>query len=294
MVVLTNRLGLPEPIARAVANDGYTRGDADISVTTLIGPARKRVLEQRHAHEITEDVADRIWALLGQIAHGILERADIEGWNEQRLFITRHGWTISGQFDRVLVAAGALGDYKLTSTYSVKDGLKPDHEAQANIYRLMLQEHGVEISSAQVVYILRDWQRSKAKNDLGYPQLPVLVADVPLWPVEQVEAYITQRLAAHGHAQHTLPDCTDAERWSRPAKWAVMKRGNVRAVRLHDTQQDADAHAAALQSEAKKRVEYFVEHRPGEHVRCADFCAVADFCEQWQAIKPAPSRSLKL
>src|SRR3954463_10849323 len=35
---LTNRLGLPEPIVAAVANDGYSRGDADISVTSLLKP----------------------------------------------------------------------------------------------------------------------------------------------------------------------------------------------------------------------------------------------------------------
>src|SRR3546814_2141867 len=62
----TNRLNLPASIVNAVSNDPYTRGNAHISITGLIGPARKRQLEIRHADEITEDAADRIWSLLGQ------------------------------------------------------------------------------------------------------------------------------------------------------------------------------------------------------------------------------------
>jgi hypothetical protein len=97
---LTNKLNLPKSIENAVRNDPYTRGNAHISVTTLIGPARIRQLMIKHADEIEEDVSDRIWALLGQVTHGILERADDDSFTEERLFIQRHGWRISGSFDR--------------------------------------------------------------------------------------------------------------------------------------------------------------------------------------------------
>lgn len=98
---LTNRLNLPRSIEQAVRNDRYSRGDAHISVTGMIAPARKRALEAAHADEITEDVSERIWALMGQIAHGILARADEDpAITEERLFIERHGWRISGSFDR--------------------------------------------------------------------------------------------------------------------------------------------------------------------------------------------------
>src|SRR5688572_18619098 len=144
---LTNRLGLPSSIVNAVSRDPYSKGNAHLSVTTLIGPARKRQLELQHGDQLTEDAADRIWSLMGQITHGILERSDREAWTEERLYIERHGWRISGQFDRVLLEQGLLQDYKLTSTYSVKDGVKPEYEAQANLYALMLREHGHEIRS---------------------------------------------------------------------------------------------------------------------------------------------------
>ena len=99
---ITNRLGLPRSIEQAIRNDRYSRGDAHISVTGMIAPARKRALEITHADEISEDVSERIWALMGQIAHGVLERADVEdALTEERLFIERHGWRISGSFDRL-------------------------------------------------------------------------------------------------------------------------------------------------------------------------------------------------
>jgi hypothetical protein len=98
---ITNKLGLPSSIVRAVQNDPYTRGKADISVTGLIGPARKRQLEINHLDELEEDAAERLWALLGQIAHGLLERAETTAVTEERLFIERYGWVISGQFDRL-------------------------------------------------------------------------------------------------------------------------------------------------------------------------------------------------
>jgi hypothetical protein len=74
-VPITNQLGLPEAIVRAVSNDPYTYGSAHISATTLYGSPRPRILRKRFAEQVTEDVSDRLWALVGQIGHGILERA---------------------------------------------------------------------------------------------------------------------------------------------------------------------------------------------------------------------------
>jgi hypothetical protein len=280
-MILTNKLGLPKSIEQAVRNDPYSRGDAHISVSQLIGPARKRALEIRHADELTEDVADRIWSLMGQIAHGILERADHEAWTEERLFITRHGWRISGQFDRVLLEDdGLCQDYKISSTWSVKDGVKPEWEAQANLYCLMLREHGYTVRRAQIVVVLRDWQKSKAKHDANYPQAPCVVLNVPMWSPEQGESYIVDRLTAHGNAQHKLPQCTAEERWERPAKWALRKEGNKRATSLHDTQEEAESARAAHKDAGKMAV----EHRPDESLRCMDYCAAAPHCRQWEEL----------
>lgn len=287
-MILTNRLGLPRSIENAVRNDPYTRGGAHISVTGLISPARKRALEARHADEITEDVADRIWALMGQIAHGVLERADDQAWCEERLYISRHGWRISGQFDRYLLEPdGLLQDYKLTTVYAVRDGCKPEWEAQENIYALMLREHGYRVERLEVVAILRDWQRSKAKHTSDYPQKPVLIVPVSLWPTEQTEEYIKSRLMAHGWAQHELPECTTEERWERPAVYALHKRGNTRATSLHDRIEQAEAARDAAIEAATRKAEYEIQERPAQQIRCTDYCPAMPFCDQGKALLKA-------
>lgn len=298
-MILTNRLNLPQSIVNAVSRDTYSRGDADISVTSLIGPARKRMLERIHSAELTEDVIDRIWALFGQVTHGILERHDDEAKTEERLFITRHGWRISGQFDRLLLEGGILQDYKITSTYSIRDGAKAEWIAQANIYALMLRDHGYTVNRLQVVVILRDHQRSKAQHDADYPQAPVLVVDVPMWNAQETEQYILDRLRAHANAQHILPHCTPEERWERPAKFALVKEGNKRATSLHDTYDAALAAGVAEQEaeRAKKLAKrkkpsdrpvevatYEIEERPAEQVRCESYCPAAAVCEQWKEL----------
>jgi hypothetical protein len=278
---LTNRLGLPRSIENALRNDPYNRGDAHISVTSLIGPARKRALEIRHRNEITEDVSERIWALMGQIAHGILERADDQAWCEERLFIERHQWRISGAFDRYLLEEdGLLQDYKLTSTYAIKDGAKPEWEAQENIYALMLREHGYKVTRLEVVAILRDWQKAKAKHTPDYPQVPALVIPVEVWNAGRTETYIRDRLFEHGTAQHKLPDCTAEERWERPAVFALHKTGNTRATSLHDIREEAEQALAAVTGTVKKG--YQIQERPAEQKRCADYCPALPFCTQGQ------------
>jgi len=282
-MILTNRLNLPSSIVNAVRNDPYSKGDAHISVTGLIGPARKRAIEIAHAAELTEDVAERIWALMGQIAHGILERADDEALTEERLFLERHGWRISGQFDRLLLENGLLQDYKITSTYSIKEGAKPEWVSQLNIYALMLRKHGYRIERGQAVVILRDWQKSKARHTPEYPQTPAVVIDIPLWPTEDVETFITARLTEHGHAQHKLPLCTAEERWARPATYALWKDGNQKATRLFATAEDAKDALAAAQAKNLKAL-YRVEIMPERSVRCADYCLAYQFCEQGKAL----------
>jgi hypothetical protein len=231
-----------------------------------------------HGDDLSEDASDRIWSLMGRITHEILQKHDADAWTEERLYIERHGWRISGQFDRVLLEEGLLQDYKLTSTYSIKDGAKPEYEAQANLYALMLREHGYEIKRAQIVAILRDYQKSKAQHSPDYPQRPVVIIDMPLWPAHQAEQYILERLRVHADAQHKLPLCSAEERWERPAKIALIKDGNKRATSLHDTTAEA---MAALGAAGPK---YRIDQRPAEQVRCKDYCAAAPVCEQWKAL----------
>jgi hypothetical protein len=94
-----------------VANDEYSAGDADASVTELLGPPRKAVLEEQHADELEEDASDRIWSLFGQSLHSVLERANETGVAERRLSVDCEGWKVSGGMDLVC-KDDILSDYK--------------------------------------------------------------------------------------------------------------------------------------------------------------------------------------
>lgn len=281
---ITNHANLPAAIVEAVRNDPYDAGDCDISVTRLIGPPQIRILERQHADELTEDASDRIWSLVGQIGHAILERAEADALAETRLYAEAGGWTVSGQFDRmVLLPDGTLQDYKFTSVWACMDGPKPEWTAQLNVLRWLAHVNDYPpIRRLQVVAILRDWSRGKARQGSGYPERQVRVLPVTLFPLEAVADYVTERVLLHREAERCaaigepLPRCSDAERWARPTTYAVRKPGRKSAVRVLEVEQDARDIAAGIPSG-------YVEHRQGESVRCADYCAVAGFCAQRRA-----------
>lgn len=270
---LTNRLNLPAPIVAAVRNDRYDSGGADISITTLLQPPRKVVLERQHSNELEEDVMDRIWSLVGQVMHGILERASPSGETEKRYFMKMRDWKVSGQIDRI--EDGILQDYKFVTVYKVRDGVDPDYEAQMNCYAELLRRNGIEVRRLELVAILRDWSKMEARREPTYPQQQVLIQNVRLWTSAECTKFLEDRVDAHQAARLLLPECTPEERWERPTKWAVMKKGGVRAVKLHFIEKNAQEHAATATNLS-------VEVRPGDSVRCAAYCSAAPFCDQYQ------------
>jgi hypothetical protein len=283
----TNLTGLPEPLVRAVTNDPYDRGTrTDFSVTQLLGPPRIRVLRKRHRDQIVEDVSDRIYALLGQSIHTILERAETgDALAEVRLYMEIDGLTISGQLDHCVFfkSEGLLTDYKLCSVWA--DDSKPEWQQQLNLLALLLTRNGYRVSKAQILAIYRDWSKSRARREISYPQHQARPIDVPLWSEVETENFLRERIKAHVEAEWALPECTNDERWYRGEQWAVMKEGNKRATSLHDFKDAAEKDAAELNEKSKPRkAQYRVEHRPGVNVRCADYCQVSEFCEQFKAM----------
>lgn len=277
---LTNRLNLPAALVRAIQNDPYTKGNSDYSATGLLKPARMSELERRHASEIVEDAADRIWSLVGQIGHTILERCSDADLTEKRLFAeipyppdtARPVRIISGQLD--MEHQCKILDWKFTSSYSVKDGAKDEWTSQTNIGRWLCSKNGIDVTEIEIVAILRDWSKLEARRDWKYPQQQVAVFKIPLWTFAETEHFIYERVHAMESARLELPTCTPHERWAKPEKWAVMKKGRVRAIKLHTNEEQA-----RLQAEAEKG---YVEHRPGESTRCEAYCRAAAHCDQFK------------
>lgn len=220
---LTNRYNLPRPLVRALERDPYSRGDCDISVTQLIQPPRKVELERQHASEMVEDASDRLYALYGQIAHTILERAADSSIVEKRLYAECLGWKISGQVDLI---EDLVTDYKLTTVWSVRDGHKQEYIDQLRILRWLCHMNGIEVKGLQNVLLFRDWRPSESLKYDWYPP-KVLVMPVEMRLLNEDAAFTMLRVDAHqlarGFLEHPpgpsafipgrLPECTDEERW---------------------------------------------------------------------------------
>ena len=224
---ITNRLNLPEPLVNAVRNDPYNAGKSDISVTALIGSPYIRRLKRLHGDHITEDVSERIYALLGQAVHSILERAEAPHYQiEERLYhkmqIGPDEITLSGQFD-LITPDGILQDYKVTSYFACKDGPKIEWEKQLNVLRFLCWKNNIVVNKLQIVAILRDWSRTeKLRYGDKYPNEPVKVLDVPLWDLSDTWDYVSERIERHFFRE--IKPCDPIERWTKPHTWAVKKR----------------------------------------------------------------------
>ena len=212
---LTNRYNLPRPLVRALERDPYNRGDCDISVTQLIQPPRKVELERQHTSEMVEDASDRLYALYGQIAHTILERAADSSIVEKRLYAKCLGWQISGQVDLI---EDLVTDYKLTTVWSVRDGHKQEYIDQLRILRWLCHMNEIEVKGLQNVLLFRDWRPSESLKYDWYPP-KVLVMPVEMRDFEFDNEFTKARVYAHQTARgyaafpRKLPDCSDDERW---------------------------------------------------------------------------------
>jgi hypothetical protein len=67
--------------------------------------------------------------------------------------------------------------------------------------------------------------------------------------------------------------------WEKPTVWAVRKIGGKRAHSTYDTPEKA------LSAVTELGDEYDIEVRPGERTRCANFCQVSTWCNQYQTYK---------
>jgi hypothetical protein len=275
---LTNLHGLPDAIFNAVKNDPYT-GGGDISVTKLIDAPQRRTLYKKHHSVVVEDVSDRIFSLLGQAVHTVLERAATSALVEKRLYADIGGWKLSGQFDRMHLADGVLQDYKVCSTYKSTGDIS--WEEQLNCLRWLAHKNGHDVNRLQIVAIFRDWKKSEAKRKEDYPQQPIATIDVNVWTLEETEAFIANRIGLHQKSEAgEVVECSEEERWYSGTTYALMKDGGKRAKKV----------VPILAELGEIPPGHHVEERPGLNRRCEDYCELAPFCEQFKKLKSESSQ----
>jgi len=283
----TNKMNLPPTLVDAIVNDPYSRGDADISVTQLIQPPKIRVLSSRHQDEMCEDVADRVWALVGNSTHEVIERAaHKDALQEERLGVTVDGWKISGQVD--MYEGHVITDWKITSCWAVVNGVKPEWVNQLNCYAEMWRQSGFQVDKVQIIAILRDWSKFGGQRSQNYPRKQVVSLEIPLWATAKAMAYIKGRVALHKSAEglpdDEIPICTPEERWHNDDTWAVVKGTNRKATRVLGSLEEAEKMKSTL--EEKSGNKYRIDERPGEDTRCLHYCSVAHYCNHGKTLIP--------
>jgi len=296
----TNVSNLPKVIERAVANDPYDSSGSDISTTRLIAPPRIRVLEKNNFDLIKEDVSDRIFSLLGQSVHHIIERAkqktDIA---ERRLFYKddaiTNGWTLSGAFD-LLTRQGNLIDFKVTSAWSALDAVtngKDEWEQQLNVLdflcrkkqkELLRYKKEIKVKSLSIMAILRDWSKMRVMQSDNYPRKQVVMIPIRRWTEEEQENYVRTRIKLHQDAETTsnLPICSAKERWRKEDTYAVMKDGRKTAWRVFNTKEEAVQFLLSQKMIEGKGCN--IVFRKGEDVRCQHYCRVNEFCSHFMNV----------
>jgi len=281
---LTNKHALPESIINVLRRPEYSKGKAHLSVTQLLNSPKIVSLTQKFWGELEQDASDMVWSLFGTAIHKVLEHGkDDNHVVEQRIHAEVDGWNISGAIDLQIVNANGVDirDYKTTSAWAVMNE-KIEWEHQLNLYAYLVERvKKVPVTSVGIVAIIRDWSRRDAANKEDYPQAPIKEIPVKLWTFEEREAFVIDRVHKHAEADFAmetegdLPDCTPQEMWETQSTWAVKKTGGVRAKSVHQSEAEAQA---ALESLGKG---YEIEHRPGERKRCANFCQVNQYCQQY-------------
>ena len=301
----TNPYKMPDSIYRACAPADQHKPDPKrIGVTTLISPVQIRSLTMKHWDEIEVDASARLWAVLGEGVHLVMDKysppKDKEQLNRKLEFVIGD-MTIVGIVDTFDIKdTGIIEDHKCTSVYSFLLGVKQEWTEQLNVYAWLAEKNGIHIKGLKINAFLRDWQASKANygtkigdggeierwgtpRQTDYPKIPFQSVDIPLWPLNKIEEFVRFRLAEH---QKCVILCTDEERWRRPEVWAVMKKGRKSAVACNSyldgdkipfTKEDAEKW---MRTNAKKGEDLYLEQRKGACIRCQSYCQVANFCKQ--------------
>ena len=283
---ITNRLGLPFGLVKAVSTEKHNAENC-VSATTLLQGVKQIILTERHWDELEDDVSDRIWAVWGQAVHSLLEHEGENDFTELEMSHKIGNITVTGRIDNYDMKNGVICDYKTASIWKVKYRDFAEWEAQGMIYAWLLKKNGFEVKKCRFIALLKDHSKTDMLRDRQYPPKPVHVYEFPvtLAGLMKVDGFIKSRLREYencrGLRDDEIPPCAPEERWDKASTFAVMKTGRKTEVKLFDNAEGANARAAELGSA------YFVETRCGGSTKCRHYCLCRQFCNYYQSMIPA-------
>lgn len=300
---IRNDLGMPDHAFKAICKLQQRSAAPEldyIGVGSLLGAPLTRFLFTRYFDDIEFSVADTMNAIQGQLGHLLFDKVESRTMTEVSLEASMDGFLIRGRLDYYDPDTLTIGDTKFRQVNSVlaRNIAKDDYlERQLNVYRWLAHQNGMIAEQLQGDIYINGWVRYKAYDSFNYPKAPYVKIKVPLWNMEFAESFIRERLAAHdlpairllrdirkgfetGPAAMKrldalmldIPICTEKERFTAKSKWAVMKEGQKKAVKLFESREDAVA------SGLISSVKHSLVERKGGNIKCMYYCDVKPFC----------------
>ncbi len=251
--------------------------------TQIMKGVKETLLWRRYYDKIEADVSEFVWAVLGTAVHSIFEqsKASHSELQEERLYVSiGDKYTLTGKPDLYCAEDKLITDWKVTSAWKIIYKNFDDWYKQLCIYKLLFESYGFPVEQGKITALLRDHTPSKAKYDTNYPALPFHIqmfdlkdntTDTWIWVLNRFDLIREYEEAD----DNDIPACTPEERWATPDKWAVMKKGRKSALRVLDSEEEAEAYI-------KEKGGEYIEHRVGEDRKCQDYCMVNKFCNYWR------------
>ena len=281
---VTNKLNLPEAFVKAVSTDRHNAAGC-FSATTLNKGAKEIILTDRHWDEITIDASDNVWAVFGTAVHAIFEKTPDNNFHEEKFKVPVSKSFVTGQVDCYDMENKIIYDWKTASVWKIQFKDFTDWKAQGLTYAYLMQQSGLEVKRCRFVALLKDHSKSKARTDASYPQAPTVVYEFEVTPQDlaateaRIKAKVEEIENAYLLGDDDIEPCSQDERWADGEKWAVMKNGRKTAIKLFDTEAEADAKAGELGNA------HYVEHRPAISRKCLDYCNCREYCSFYKAMK---------
>lgn len=289
-MTITNKLNLPEAMVYACDVAPHNKENC-ISATSLKKGVREFLLEERHWEELTDDVADRIWAIFGTSVHALLERETPDSFTEEKFEIPMDGWTVTGRVDNYNMATETVEDYKTATTWKVIYKDFKDWHSQGLIYAWLLKKNGLSVKKCRFIAMLKDFSKTKAKVDSSYPQSPVYIYEFEVTEkdLQEIEEFIYDKIKMLNENKNIpddeLPLCSKEERWTKE-EFAVYKseadyKAGKRAVKVFKADTTDKDNAESLADIFIRDCGGFKVDRSTD-VKCPEYCSACNFCSYYK------------
>ncbi len=285
MSTSTNKYNLPEYLVKLLSKD-YCPIKGRISVTQLIGEPLVRNLKMKHHDDLVYDVSDRLQALIGNGLHFYLfeKTTEDEDFAEEKLVDTIGGWDFVGKCDNYSPENKSIIDFKTCKIWAwiyrdEADSQINSYVKQMNCYVWQWRRRGFEVNTAYLDLFFKDWAKTKASYEKNYPPCQFVRLEVPVWDFEKQERYIRERLEYHTTNRFT--ECSPISKWQSETRYAAMKTGGKRALKLFDTKEEAQN----FKSSHKDVNKIHIDERLGECTKCKFYCDVSKVCPFYKETK---------